>query len=342
MKTVPESSHLDYDISSDYPELAAEFRDFWGSLSTIEQDIQPHPRSVLLKGEKFSYLVCSHDGSPNAIGSVAHCITEEIGTGGLFSRVFAGKSSLSKCSTPRNEKLSCLHAVQLLVQVIEAIKDKINDIHEPCFYLLGDSTISSFMFRDDSEALDGSTRAIIVKIHSALDIISRTCPKLRLKFCWVPGVKLKAVDFLTKRQTSCSIKFANSPTWRIGCELFTNPTAMTKFTYYDYQNGSGIYTELPDYLRKSVSFSHAALLHDIVQTPHVSGHQFAALLQSGPCGALARPGPPDPPPVARSEPDSEGTTSWLCINTPIAPSSLGWGNLTSPAQWSAPTLHCIM
>ena len=305
VKTVPESSHLDYDISSDYPELASEFRNFWGSLSTIEQDIQPHPRSVLLKGEKFSYLVCSHDGSPNAIGSVVHCITEEIGTGGLFSRVFAGKSSLSKCSTPRNEKLSCLHGVQLLVQVIEAIKDKINNIQEPCFYLLGDSTISSFMFRDDSEALDGSTRAIIVKIHSALDIISRTCPKLRLKFCWVPGVKLKAVDFLTKRQTSCSIKFANSPTWRIGCELFTNPTAMTKFTYYDYQNGSGIYTELPDYLRRSVSFSHAALLHDIVQTPHVSGHQFAALLQSSPCGALARPGPPDPPPVTHSEPDSE-------------------------------------
>ena len=264
IKTVSEPS-LDFDIREKYPELAEDFEKLFGHMRNLQDDILPHPRSVIGRGEHLHHLVISHDASPLAVGSTAHCVAQKEDDGTLLSRIMASKSALNVASAPRNEKLSLLHSINLLLQIVIGLKDDINAMDQPVAFCLGDSTISCHVMSPTYSG-DGPSQAISRKIRAVLSVIGGIVPNLKIQMAWVPGKVLKGVDYLTKPQLGSPVDFCNSEHWRIGDKMLTDEKAIGRFTFFTYKDNVEQYCQLPDYLRKTHNFEAAQLLHHCVSS----------------------------------------------------------------------------
>ena len=281
-------AHLDQDIRLIDPELDTQLKVFWDSFKHIQTRLHPHPRTVVQYGRVMEYLTICHDASPRMIGSCVHAITSQESQ--MFSNIFGSKSALhsgtgntthSQQSTytffpvPRNEKLSMVQAVDLLLAIVSALDREWEDNQK--VYILGDrfatishitlsqsthcSTIASYLFAGESYNGDGLSRATFLRVTAALTVVGKFFPNMTICFAWIQAENNGCSDMLTKEYSpSGIINLLNGPTWREGADILKQPEILEKFKFYEWKGASGVYTPLPDYLKKMTSHSNALLM----------------------------------------------------------------------------------
>ena len=252
------NTHLDADVAKVDPELAREIQTFWHALKDLQTSIKPFPRSVLRPGDTIEYVVVSHDASPLMVASVAHVISKD-NNNRLQSHVLGSKSALNSATTPRNEKLSCLQAADVLLGVVKSVD--LEWTENRTAYIIGDSTIASYLFSGEMYQGDGLSRSIFSKIMAVLSVCHQLMPDISVHFAWVPGTHLSCADWLTKEcEPNTLISKVNSTTWRHGDPLLLQPSLLERFVYFKYEKGTGSYMALPEHLRKLNTFEGCVLL----------------------------------------------------------------------------------
>ena len=274
---VTSGMHLDTDIASVDSELDTEIKTFWTALKHLQTEIKPLPRTVVPHGSTLQYVTICHDASPLMVASVAHAVSADT-SGNLQSRILGSKSSLNSSSVPRNEKLSQLQAVEVLLTVVKSLDQEW--LTNRTAWVLGDSTIASFLFQGSDYNGDGHSRAIFIKINAVLTVISKIMPDMVVKFCWLTGPHVSCADLLTKEIPARSIiPKLNSEVWRAGSPALLQPSLLERFKFFEWSGSAGTYSALPDYLRKAKSYEAAVLIHLAVVAPdqpsldHVLVHQ---------------------------------------------------------------------
>ena len=289
----PLTSNLDLCLGDHYPEFDQKAKAFWSELKFLQTELVPHPRSIIEKGSELDYIVVPHDASPVSIASVIYAVGKNNRTGGLSSNVATSKQSQSASSVPRNEKSSCLHAVNLLFQLIAALDQELDPGKEYTAVIVGDSTISSYMFAGEKYEGDATSKAIFSKIQSTLSCIGNLVKNLTIRFAWVDNSKLKSADYMTKPQSK-PLQFANSKEWRHGDDTYLHQTSLEQFTFYSWKDGIGQYSQLPDYLRK-VSHDTAMIMCKLEGYQQDGNEEYLqplmAFVESCSPLDLARPGP---------------------------------------------------
>ena len=298
-------AHLDQDIKLIDPELDTQLKVFWDSLKHIQTRLQPHPRTVIQYGRVLEYLTICHDASPRMIGSCVHAITSQENQ--LFSNVFGSKSALhsgtgnsahsqqlthTSISVPRNEKLSMVQAVDLLLAIVTALDKEWENNQK--VYILGDrfasilhitlsplthySTIASYLFAGENYNGDGLSRATFLRVTAALTVVGKIFPEMTICFAWVQADNNGCSDMLTKEYSpSGIIGLLNGSTWREGAAILRQAETLEKFKFYEWKGASGVYTPLPEYLKKMTSHSNALLMDAACNTEDDSPLAMAML-----------------------------------------------------------------
>ena len=240
-------------------ELEEEMKTFWSNFKGIQETLRPHPRAVIPPNNTMQYFVISHDASPLMVAGTAHAVSSDP-DGNLQSFIIGSKSSLHSASVPRNEKLSCLLAVDILHGLAKSLDQEWTT--GKLALITGDSTISSHLFAGETYTGDGLSRATFIRISAVLDVINKLIPGIKVVFSWLPGSHIGPVDMMTKEIAGSTILAKQcSDFWMNGHPIFLKREMLEKFVYFVYENGVGKYSVLPEHLRRTKTFEDAVLVH---------------------------------------------------------------------------------
>ena len=286
-----EAVSLDYDIKMSNPDLDRDIKAFWSQMRNFQDDLIKFPRSALVPGAALDSLVFLHDASPTCLGTTCYLVSRT--AKGKYSNILAAKSSMTRGSAPRNEKLSILQSLALANQIVDSLASDLAEVADLRLYFLGDSTIASYIFAPETDKeeskKDGNSIAVAAKCLAHISTLGTRLPEAELILAWVPGSTLSSADALTKPSTRDPVSFSNSSSWRSGSKTLYDSDLLEKFVYLRHSTASGTkYVQLPDHLRRDTGHNLALLLHEVQL---LKPDQFNLVLKNVSAGLP--PGPQD-------------------------------------------------